>query len=550
MPLPVPPPGFAATMGRSQFQAHLLYNRGVRSPGELESYLAADSRLSNDPFMLPDMDKAVARLRRAVETRELVAVFGDFDADGLTGTALLVEALRELDCPVTSYLPDREREGHGLNPGAIDALDARGVKLVVTVDCGVGSNEEIALAASRGIDTVVTDHHIPPPALPEAAAIVDPSLGESRYPFDGLTGVGLAFKLVEALWAELGRPYPEHLLDLVALGTVADVGRLGGENRYFVRRGLEIINRSPRPGLEALIAKSRLEPGKIDVEALSFKLIPRLNAAGRLGDPSDSLRLLTASSLDEAEPMVEGLEKQNDQRRRLASEAASEALEQVEAMNAVPPLIMVKKEGWLPGILGLIAARMVDTYDRPSIAVSVGPEFSRASARSVPRFDVEHALRLSEGLLERFGGHPQAAGFTVATPRLAELEERLLATASERMDGVQPSPGLRFDCEISPALLGEPTMSFIDSLSPFGPGNPEPVFLTRRARVVEARRVGKTEAHLRLRVVHGGRGWTAVAFNRGDARIDTGDRVDLVYNARINEWNGSSSVELYVLDLR
>ncbi len=499
--------------------------------------------------MLPDMDRAVARLRRAVETRETVGVFGDFDADGLTGTALLVEALRELDCPVTSYLPEREREGHGLNPGAIDALEARGAGLVVTVDCGVGAREEVALAASKGIDTVVTDHHVPPPTLPEAAAVVDPNIGGSRYPFDELTGVGLAFKLVEALWAELGRPRPEHLLDLAALGTVADVGRLVGENRYFVKRGLEIVNRSPRPGLEALIARSRLEPGKIDVEALSFKLIPRLNAAGRLGDPSDSLRLLTAASRDEAEPLVAGIEKQNDQRRRLAAEAASDALEQVKAMDALPPLIVVKKESWRPGILGLIAARMVDTYGRPAIAVSVGPDFSRASARSLPRFDVERALRSSEGLLERFGGHPQAAGFTVATPRLAELEEQLLAAAGE-MDGAPPSPGLRFDCEISPALLGEPTMGFIDSLRPFGHGNPEPVFLTRRARVVEARRVGKDEAHLRLRVVHGGRGWTAVAFNRGDAAIDAGDRVDLVYNARTNEWNGARRVELFVVDFR
>ena len=500
--------------------------------------------------MLPDMDRAVARLRRAVEARELVGVFGDFDADGLTGTALLVEALRELDCPVTYYLPDREREGHGLNPGAIDTLHARGVKLVVTVDCGVSACEEVELAASRGIDTVVTDHHVPPPALPQAAAVVDPNLDGSRYPFDGLTGVGLAYKLVEALWAELGRPRPEHLLDLVALGTVADVGRLVSENRYFVKRGLEIINRTPRPGLEALISRSKLEPGKVDVEALSFKLIPRVNAAGRLGDPSDSLRLLTAASLDEAEPLVDGIEKQNDQRRRLAAEAASDALEQVGALGAVPPLIVVKRDGWHPGILGLIAARLVDTYARPAIAVSAGPDFSRASARSVPRFDIEHALRLSEGLLERFGGHPQAAGFTVATPRLAELEERLLATALEWTDGAQPAPAMRFDCEISPALLGEPTMSFIDSLKPFGTGNPEPVFLTRRARIVEARRVGKDESHLRLRVVHGGRGWTAMAFNRGDAPVDTGDRVDLVYNARINEWNGSRSVELMVLDLR
>ncbi len=513
-------------------------------------YLAADARLSHDPFMLPDMDRAVARLRRATETREPVAVFGDFDADGVTGTALLVEALRELDCPVTSYLPDREKEGHGMNPGAIAALDARGVKLVITVDCGVSSREEVALAASRGIDTIVTDHHSPPPRLPEAAAVVDPNLHGSRYPFDGLTGVGLAFKLVEALWSEIGRPRPEHLLDLVALGTVADVGRLGGENRYFVRRGLETINRSPRPGLEALIARSRLEPGKIDVEALAFKLIPRVNASGRLGDPSVSLQVLTAASREEAEPLADEIEKQNDRRRRLAREAVADALGQVQALGAVPPLIVVRKEGWHPGILGLIAARMVDTFARPSIAVSVGPEASRASARSVPNFDIEHALRLNEGLLDRFGGHPQAAGFTVATPRLAELEERLLVTASEETDGARPAPGLKFDCEISPALLTEPTMSFLDSLRPFGHGNPEPVFLTRRAKVVEARRVGQDGAHLRLRTLHGGRAWTAIAFNRGDAPIVPGDRVDLVYNARVNEWNGARSVEMVVLDLR
>lgn len=511
--------------------------------------MAADSRLLNNPYMLPDMAKAVTRLRQAIDRREIIGVFGDFDTDGLTGTALLVQALQEVENPVTWYLPHREKEGHGLNPTAIDILDTRGVQLIVTVDCGAGSQKEIALASSRGIDTIVTDHHSPSSELPEAVALIDPNLGNQSYPFNGLTGVGLAFKLVEAVWSDLALPYPGHLLDLVALGTVADVGQMTSENRYFVKQGLMRMNLTSRPGLEALINQSNLNRGTIDSEALAFKLIPRLNAAGRLGDASVSLQLLTAPDYETAVPLAERLEEQNSERRRLSDTAMTEALTQVDVGGIVPPIIIVKRRGWKPGILGLIAARMVDTFHRPSIAISIGPNVSRASARSVVGFDITHTLHQVESLLNQFGGHPQAAGFTVATSGLVELERKLLVAAQSQIRKVRLTTEVEIDCEISPTLLNKPIMDFLSSLAPFGPGNPEPVFLTRNTRVVDVKRVGKGGAHLKIRTTHGRGTWTAIAFHKGHLDINVGDLVDLIYSVRVNEWGGSRRVELMVLNL-
>ena len=311
--LPSPPAGFAQSLGLAPFQEHLLYNRGIRHQEELDQFLAADARLTYDPLLLPDMSKAVNRLQTALADGEVIGIFGDFDTDGVTGTALLVQALTELGAKVISYLPDRVDEGHGLNAAAIESIRAQNASLLVTVDCGVSSAEEVELASSLGIDTIITDHHSLPAVVPKAQAVVNPRRPDSRYPYDGLTGVGLSFKLVEALWAALGRPQPDHLLELVALGTVADVGPLTGENRYLVKKGLERLNATQHAGLRALIARSGVRPGSLDTESLSFGLIPRLNAAGRLGDASLSLELLTASSTEVAGPIAERLELLNDQ---------------------------------------------------------------------------------------------------------------------------------------------------------------------------------------------------------------------------------------------
>ena len=547
---PAPPAGFSESVGLTPFQAHLVYNRGIRSRDQLEHYLAADERLSHDPMLLPDMGRAVARLRRAVEDGELVAVFGDFDTDGVTATALLVLALRELGTRTVPYIPSRVDEGHGLNPSAIRELREQGASLMVTVDCGVGSEQEVALASTIGMDTIITDHHTISGPLPEAAAIVDPSRPDSEYPYSGLTGAGLSFKLVQALYAALGRPSPEHLLELAALGTVADVAPLTGENRYLVKLGLERLNRTEQPGLKALIARAGLTPGSIDTEGLSFRIIPRLNAAGRLADATLSLEVLIAASPQEASPKAAELQRLNDERRTLSKEAIEQAQAQLGPRSEnTPPVLVVESAEWLPGILGLVAASLVDRYQRPAVAVAVEDGVCRASARSVPGFDIVRALAKSSELFLRFGGHPRAAGFTMSADNLPRLKAELQASAvgASTADEV---PALDIDCEISPALLDDLNFGFIKSLRPFGEGNPNPVFLTRRARVLDARKVGKPPDHLKMRVGHGGRVWNAIAFKQGDHPVVPGERIDLVYRAVVNDWGAVPSLELEVVDFR
>ncbi|MCH7714193.1 MAG: DHH family phosphoesterase [Chloroflexi bacterium] len=333
-------------------------------------------------MLLPDMSDAVSRLTKALDAHELIGVFGDFDTDGITGTALLVRGLEEVGARVAPYLPDRLDEGHGLNDDAVRALTKRGVTLLVTVDCGTSSVDEIALAASLGADTIVTDHHNLTDNPPVSCALINPKRPDSAYPYPDLTGVGMAFKLVEALYADIGEPWPGHLLELVALGTVADVGPLTGENRFLVKEGIERLRTTQNPGIRALADVSKVKLASLATDDLSFRLIPRLNAPGRLGSARTSLDLLTAKSEEDAASLANELELMNSERRALTEEAMQEAERQVarnSGQEGVAPLVFVESEAWSPGILGLIAARLTDIYHRPAIAVARGSRSSRAS---------------------------------------------------------------------------------------------------------------------------------------------------------------------------
>ena len=548
---PPPPAGFSKVLGLSPFQSHLLYNRGLRDRSEVDAFLAADSSLMHDPMLLPDMDRGVARLAAALDSGEAVGVFGDFDTDGITGTALLVRALRDLGGTVVSYLPDRVLEGHGLNEQAVRRLGAEGVSLLVTVDCGTDSVAEVELAASMGMDAIITDHHTLPDIPPVPCALINPQRSDSEYPYPHLTGVGMSFKLAQALYSHLGRPEPEHLLELVALGTVADVGPMTGENRYLVKRGLERLNATQSPGLQALAAEARLKLGAVNAESLAFGLIPRLNAAGRLDHPSVSLDLLTAQRPEEAQALAARLELKNSERRSLSDQCVRDAERQVEAeidFRGAPSMIVVSDGEWIPGVLGLIAGNISESYYRPTVAVSIGEEISRASARSIPEFDMVGALRECGDLFTRFGGHPRAAGFTAPTASLAELKRTLQGLADQKLAGLDLRPRIAIDCEASPALFSGGNLEFIQSLEPFGEGNPAPVFLTRNARVTEARRVGGDGQHLKLWLRHGGGSWNAIAFRQGERLDSLEERIDLVYTVGQNTWRDETKLQLTVLD--
>lgn len=545
-----PPFGFASQLGFTPFHAHLLYNRGIRTAGDAELFLNSDERLLNDPRLLPDMDKAVARLRRAIEDGEHIGVFGDFDADGITGTALLLTALREFGLRVTPHIPHRVEDGHDLKPKAIRHLNEEGISLLITVDCGANAEDGVNEAAKLGIDTIITDHHSLADTWPAAHALINPRHPDSRYPFGELTGVGMAFKLIEALYEDMRLPRPEHLLEFVALGTVADVGALTDENRYLVKRGLEYINRTENPGIRALAAKARMKMGAIDTEALSFGIIPRLNVAGRLGSADISLELLTTERADRAQSLAGEIECQNLERQELTRQAVAEAERQLEAKEELPNILIVKSPDWIVGVLGLIAGRLAENHYRPAIAVSMKEETSRASARSIPEFNIVEALRQNAHLFDQHGGHPQAAGFTIPTASLPKLEQNLERIAVERLDGHDLAPSLDIDCEVQLSAFTPQNFDFIQSLAPFGEGNPAPVFLTRAVRVLEARLVGANRQHLKMRLGQRGTTISAIAFNQGHKVRETRRFIDVVYTVGLDTWGQYPRLQMTVQDLQ
>ncbi|MCL0029240.1 single-stranded-DNA-specific exonuclease RecJ, partial [Dehalococcoidia bacterium] len=469
----------------------------------------------------------------------------------VTGTAVMVRALGALNAEVLPYIPHRVDEGHGLNSTAITGLRDQGVKLLITVDCGVTSRDEIGVASDMGIDTIVTDHHAIIGEPPEAIAVVSPRTRNSVYPYADLTGVGMAFKLVQALFTRLGKELPEGLLELVALGTIADVGPLTGENRYFVNEGLARLNTTSSPGIRALTKVAGLTFGTLDETSLAFGLIPRLNAPGRLAHASASLDLLTTADDKKAQRLAEQLQRHNQERQTLTERGITQAEAQIRRRHpdGIPSIIVVGSREWLPGILGIIAGRLAEAYYRPAIAVNIGNDLSRASARSIQEFDMVKALSVHAGMFTRFGGHAQAAGFEIPTYRMRELVDGLTSYATSQIGGRNLQPELTIDCVASPSEIEGENFTFIRRLSPFGANNPSPLFAATGARVLEKRTVGQGR-HLRLRIGHNRAQWDAIAFRQG-ARDDLTDRrIDFVYSMERNEWRGRTTLQLVVEDLR
>ncbi|MDO8691547.1 MAG: single-stranded-DNA-specific exonuclease RecJ, partial [Dehalococcoidia bacterium] len=493
----------------SPLMVQVLYNRGLREPGDVDAFLCAIDEA--DPFLLADMDRAVSRLQRALERDESIAVFGDFDVDGVSGTALLVQCFARYGNQVVPYIPHRVREGYGLNIPALDLLRSQGVSLVVSVDCGISSVEEVRHAASLGMDVIITDHHAVPEALPPAIAVVNPQRRDSAYPFRDLCGAGVAYKLAEAVTLSMdnGDFNVEDFLDLAALGTIADMVPLTGENRLLARRGLEKLNASPGLGLREMMRTARLTPGALDADSVSFSIAPRLNSAGRLDHAMVSYRLLTTESLAEAQEIAGFLEAQNAHRQKLTQVGVDEAREKAEAQVGRDRLIMVGSPGFQPGVIGLVASRLADEFYRPSVIVGMGEVESRGSARSIPGFDIHYALSQCADLLTRFGGHPMAAGFTVPNQNLTALHERLASLARDSLDGEVLEPFITVDAQVKLSELNWSVMESFQGLAPFGKGTPQPTFLSEGIRVLECRKMGNS--HLRLRLHDGKLTWPAVA---------------------------------------
>ena len=480
------------------------------------------------------MDVAIRRLYRAVQDNETAAVFGDFDVDGITGTAIVVEGLSTLGVSVIPYLPSRADEGHGLSSAAVDTLIDLGASLIITVDTGIMDSEPVARANSRGTDVIITDHHVPSHGLPPAVACINPHLSDNElplfaYPFPDLCGAGIAFKLIQGLYEFQGIPWSPDLLELAALGTVADLVPLLDENRYMVAEGMRRIAETRRPGLLALSRAARVSPGSLDTETISFQIVPRLNSAGRMGDAMDSLRLLTTKSPEEAADLAFKLDGLNRERRDATTNAMDLAFAQVDSMGDIPPLLMVADEAILPGVAGLVAGRLAERFNRPAIALSLGEQLAVASARSIPSFSIIEAITSIEDLLERFGGHSQAAGFTVKRQRLEEASHRLATFAEERLGSMDLTPTVDIDVEAELGEFTEEVREWLKTLEPFGKGNPRPVFASFNVRVLNAQFMGYSQQHLRLRVEQGGAEMTALAFGQGHAWVKGMERLDLAY---------------------
>jgi single-stranded-DNA-specific exonuclease len=534
--------------GLSRLVVQLLYNRGLTESSQLESFLTADESLSGDPNLLPDMHRAVARLYQALLSNENIAVYGDFDADGITATALVVQGLSFLSCKATPYIPHRLTEGYGLKIAALESLKKQGISLVVTVDCGITAVPEVKKARRLGLDVIITDHHTPQDEIPPAKAVVNPKLPGSNYPFSELAGVGVALKLLQALFWGLGKGKQLYkLLDLVALGTVADMVPLLGENRYLVKQGLELLSTSPRLGIREIITQAGLSATDLDSESISWSIAPRLNAAGRLEHAMGSYRLLMTESPEEARGLAKWLEQKNAERQRLTTRVLEKAREQVLIQKELP-LLIASDTNYPAGVMGLVAGRLSEEFYRPVIVVRTGEQFCGGSCRSIPEFDIIHALNQCSHLLTNFGGHARAAGFGLKTKNLPRLQQELVELATTELKDVDLRPRIDIDAEVTlPELVGD-TFLTIQKMAPFGQGNPAPIFLSHRVEVVNCRTMGNGSDHLRMKLKQGDTVWDGVAFGLGNHLNEIESPLEIVYNLEIDRWGGQEKLRLNILD--
>ena len=531
----------------------VLYNRGLTDAAHIQGFLEGRYLESQDPFLLPDMDKAVARIGQAIERDETIIVYGDFDADGVSATVLLTEALRGLGIlrkQARPYIPDRVDEGYGLNIEALTALQAQGTGLVISVDCGIRSLAEVAHAQASGLDMIVTDHHSLGHELPPALAVINPKRPDNAYPEKWLAGVGIAYKLAQALhlaWPERSQMDVSQLLDLVAVGTVADLAPLLGENRKLVMDGLAVLNQGRRPGLAALVETSRQKMGQISAESIAFFLGPRINAAGRLAHAYSAARLLAAPDRNAAQSLAQELENLNRQRQRLTDELGQHA---ESLIIADAPILIAVDDRFHPGVVGLVAGRLAEKYYRPSIVIEKGESESRGSCRSIPEFHITDALDEVAHLLVRHGGHAQAAGFTIDNANLPEFQAAITDIAHARLEGRELTPSLAIDAEVTLADLDWALFELINKLEPTGYANPSPVFMSQGVQVFNHRSVGQDNAHLQMEVGDGQHGFRCIAFRQGAWVNRLPRRIDIVFSLGANEWQGRRNLQLQVQDIR
>lgn len=543
---------FAQTYGVPFFLAMLMNIRGLDDAAHLREFLGEGEPLS-DPFLLKDMDKAAARITRAVDNMEKIAVYGDYDADGVTSTAMLYSYLETRGADVIFYIPQREGEGYGMNMGAVEYLKEQGVSLIVTVDNGISSVQEVARANKLGIDVVVTDHHRPQAILPDAVAVVDAYRPDDTSPYKHFSGVGIAFKLLMAL--EDGAGDVEDLLeaysDLAAIGTIGDIVPLTGENRTLIRAGLERLSQSDRPGVQALLENAGIAGKALTSTNVAFTLVPRINATGRMGAPERAVRLLISGYEEEAEVLSEEICADNEERRRVEAEIAEAAFADIEAKGYMKDrVVVVDGENWHHGVIGIVASRVTERCGKPCMIISRGETEAKGSGRSIEGFSLFEAICACGDLLIKFGGHPMAAGITLKPENIEAFRKRINRYAAEHFPQM-PTQTVTLDCKLNPAALSVSMAQSLTQLEPFGNGNPQPVFGLFNMELSNVTPVGGG-GHLRLTLEKNGAVITAMRFNTKPEELPyhIGDKIDLAVQLEAREFRGQPSLTVIVRDMK
>ena len=547
-------------LGISLTTANILINRGIQENDEADRFLTASLDDLIEPFTLRDMGKVVSRVKKAFAEDEKILIFGDYDADGITATALLVQFFRKLGKDAQFYIPERQEEGYGISPAALEKIRAMGVKLIITVDCGISSVAEVRAAAAMGMDVIITDHHEPPEELPQAHAILNPCLKDSGYPFTGLAGVGVALKLAQGVLAGLeggtraGPGIDKRLieyLDLVALGTIADVVPLRGENRILVKHGLKLLKDGVRPGVQKLKEVAMIHGGRMSSGTVGFQMAPRLNASGRMGRADVGVRLLITDDLYEAGMIADELDRMNRERQKIEEvileDARSIILSEPETEMSA---IVLASDRWHQGVIGIVASKLVEEFFRPTVLISMNDVTGKGSARSIPAFHLYNGLEGLSGLLEGFGGHKYAAGLTIRREMLDTFKKEFNELVRKTLSPDDFVPSLKIDGEVDLSDLGWDLHTELSRLAPFGSGNPEPVLQASGLDVLYPKVVGRN--HVRMKLRQNGAVMGCIGFNMGEIYQQLamgGVSVDAAFCLDMSEWQGEKRLQLNIKDV-
>lgn len=549
---------FAGELNVSPITAHVLKNRGIDSPEDAHRFISPSLSDLHDPFLLKDMQKGIERILLALQKNEKITIFGDYDVDGTTSTALLLLFLKEINANCDYYIPERLKEGYGMNMEAVRHLSQKGTKVIITVDNGISSYNEVELASSLGIDVIITDHHQIPEKLPPAFAIINPQQSNCIYPYKELAGAGIALNLIIALraklremgrWAGKREPNIKKYLDLAALGTIADVAPLMGVNRVITVYGLEELTKSNKPGIRALKKVSGIDSGEVNVGSVGFQLGPRLNAAGRMARADAGVRLLTTEQEEEAVKMAEELDSENRKRQAIEKEMLEEAINMVEQeMLYNKSSIVLHSDKWHPGVIGIVASRLVDKYYKPSLVIAIADGLGKGSARSIDGFHLYKGLSQCSEYLEGFGGHKYAAGITILPEKIIPFKESFDKVAGEIISEEEFKRPVKIESYLSFEEIEEKLIDELESLSPFGTSNGEPLFASEDVTLLSLRRL--KDIHLKMIFQQNGKSFDAIAFNMAHKKMEEGKKYAIAYSVRFNCWNNRKTIQLVIKDIK